>query len=284
MRRGPGYGRTAPSERTRDAAPGRSGRSPTLVWVIVVLVLGFILWRVVANRVYVLRNMTVEGNVTMSDEDVIRLSRVTFGASMSSLDEESIRRNIENGGTLAFVCLERRYPDTAVLTVRERTRDAYMQQAGKLVVLDMEGYVVEVADSQPQSIPYVTGFRPTGYYLGRQLDTADGRVAAMQAILEAAKVCSVTSKIAMIDLSELTDLRIQTHSGMTVLLGNSGKMVDKISYMTGALERLESEGNATGTLDVAGGDKADHSPLRTATPQPTEVLQTPAPTEEAPQG
>ena len=272
-----------------NSAGASGGRRLTLVWVAVVAVLVLIAWWVIGGKVRVIRNMEVAGNVTMTDEEVIRLSRVEFGGSMRDLDEESVRRSVESDGRLAFVALERRYPDTVVLTVRERTRDAYMQQAGKLIVLDADGYVVEVTDSQPQSIPYVTGIKPSGFYLepGRQLDRADGRVNAMKAVLQAAMQCNATGDIAMIDLTELSDLRIQTHSGMTVLLGNADNMADKINFMAGALSRLESEGNATGTLDVAGGDKADHSPLKpvaTATPTPeTPAPETLPPEAEAPQ-
>ena len=161
-----------------------------------------------------------------------------------------------------------------ILTVRARTRDALMLQAGKVLALDSEGYVVDIADRLPdESIPYISGLKPSGYVLGRQLDTADGRVGCMQAVLDALKAQNALGIVAELSVAETNNLRLITRAGMVVSLGDSGNMTNKILWMLGALADLQARGETTGQLDVASGTKADYMPPKpTPSPEPTPTI------------
>ena len=55
---------------------------------------------------------------------------------------------------------------------------------------------------------------------------------------------------------------------MTVLLGNTENMPDKIAWMAAALSDLEARGERGGKLDVYSGRKADYIPEATVAPDP----------------
>jgi len=132
-------------------------------------------------------------------------------------------------------------------------------QGGKVLVLDSDGFVVDITDRLPEgNIPYVTGLKPSGYQQGRQLDTADGRVYAMKAVLEGLKRVNGTGYVSELDVELLNDLRITTRTGMTVLLGNSNDMLNKLTWMTGALTDLEARGERGLELGLVGGLDREH--------------------------
>jgi hypothetical protein len=143
-----------------------------------------------------------------------------------------------------------------------------MLQGGKVLVLDSAGYVVRVADQLPDNLPCISGLRASYYLLGRQLDTADGRCGAMEAILEALKARGATQYASEISVEDIEDLRIIARSGVTVLLGNAENMPDKIAWMAAALSDLEARGERGGKLDVYTGTKADYIPEPTVAPDP----------------
>ena len=237
-------------------------------WVASILLLAaavlFLLWKVV----FVVRDVQVVGSGSLSAEDVLRVSGIRLGARLNAVDEEHVRECVESDGRLAFVSLERRLPNRLILTVRQRSRDAVVLQGGKVLVVDSDGYVVEVTDRLPESgIPYVTGLKPSSYQLGRQLDTADGRVACLKAILEAAKARGASAYIAEIDVTRTNNLRVITRTGLTVILGDSGNMENKMTWMAGAVADLEARGETTGRLDVASGNKADYLPPEQKEPE-----------------
>lgn len=229
-----------------------------------IAVLGIALWLLLARVVFVVREVQVEGAGEIPVADVLRLSKIRLGDSMRRVDPEQVRLAVESDGRLAFVGLEKCYPSGILLTVRPRSRDAVVLQGGRVLMLDAQGYVVQVLDSMPEAqIPYVSGLRASYYQLGRQLDTADGRVNAMAAVLEALKQRGAMGYASEISVEDIEDMRIITRTGVTVLLGNSDKMPDKIAWMAGALADLEARGERGGKLDVYSGTKADYIPAPT---------------------
>jgi len=243
-------------------------KQPVIPLIAAIAVLGIALWLLLVNVVFVVRQVQVEGAGEIPTADVVRLSDIRLGGPMSRVDPEQVRLAVESDGRLAFVGLERRYPSQILLSVRLRSHDAVILQGGKALVLDSEGYVAQVLDRLPEDLPYVSGLRASYYLPGRRLDTADGRLAAMGAVLEALKARGAARYVSEISVEDTEDLRIITRTGMTVLLGNSDNMPDKIAWMAGALADLEARGEIGGTLDVFSGTKADYIPAPTPEPDP----------------
>lgn len=236
--------------------------------LIAIAVLGIAIWLLLARVVFVVRDVRVDGAGEIPTGDVLRLSEIRLGGSMRRVDPEQVRLAVESDGRLAFVDLEKRYPSQILLTVRPRSHDAVMLQGGKVLVLDSAGYVAQVLDQLPENLPYISGLRASYYLLGRQLDTADGRCGAMEAVLEALKARGATQYASEISVEDIEDLRIITRTGVTVLLGNVENMPDKIAWMAAALSDLEARGERGGKLDVYSGRKADYIPEATAEPDP----------------
>ena len=250
-------------------------------WIAAVAVLAAALWILLANVVLVVREVRVVGAGELSDSEVVRLSGIRLGTRMSALDEARIHLDVESDGRLAFVSLEKKLPSQVVLTVRPRTLDALILQAGRILVLDSDAYVVRVSDQLPDApVLYVTGIKAAYYTLGRQLDLADGRCAAMKAVIEALKAQGATGYVSELSVADIDDLRIISRTGITVTLGDSGNMDAKIAWMAGALSDLEARGQTSGRLDVSSATKADFMPQTAEqTPRPTAE----APAEAAPQ-
>lgn len=257
----------------------RRKRQSWIPWAVSIAVLALALWLLLVNMVFVVRDVQIVGAGEIPEADVRRLSGIRLGSRISAVDAERVHLDVESDGRVAFVSLERRLPSRVVLTVRPRTQDAVILQAGKLLVLDSDGYVVDITDQLPDTgAIYVTGMKASYYALGRQLDTADGRVGCMKAVVEALKNNGAAGYVSELIVSDTADLRIVTRTGMTVRLGNADNMDNKIAWMAGALADLENRGETGGQLDVSSGTKADYMPPAAATEAPEEEAE-PAPTE-----
>ena len=241
------------------------------------------LWLTLTNYVFVVRNVEVIGAGSVPAEEVVRACGIRLGSKLKSLDPAVIEANVDATGTLAYVDVQRRYPVTVRLTVRERSHDALTLQAGKVLILDSDGYVVSADNTAPeQSVPYVTGLKSNTYRIGKQLDATPARLEAMKAVLEALKEKGATAYVSELNVEYPSDIQILTRTGMTVLLGDAENMVKKVVWMAGALRDLESRGETLGRLDVSSGSKADYLPMVVATPTPAPtqnlyLLETPTP-------
>ena len=126
--------------------------------LIMLTIAAVLLWR----DVFVVRNVIVEGTLSVSDEDVIRAAQIDVGGSIYDVSGEKLKLNLESSGKFAMEGVEIRYPGTVILHVRERTRDAMALNGGKILVLDSDGYVVEICSAVPEnSGVYVTGLETT---------------------------------------------------------------------------------------------------------------------------
>jgi len=280
QRRGPRPRANAPSQprrrppqaRRRPAPPRRKRRGWR--WLLLPAA-ALVIWLALTHYVFLIRNVEVVGADGLAASDVVRLSGIPLGGRMNAVDETELRNRLESTGRLAFVSMERRYPTTVVLTVRQRSRDAITLQAGNLLVLDSDGYVVSVGDTAPEDgMPYVMGLKASTCRLGRQVDAPESRLSAMKAILEALKAHDAMGYVSEINLEHLSDIELISRKGIVVSVGDAEDMNNKIIWMVGALRDLESRGETVGTLDVSSGSKADFRSGATSTPAPTP---TPAP-------
>ena len=128
--------------------------------LIAIAVLGVALWVLLARMVFVVRGVQVEGAGQIPASDVLRLSEIRLGGSMGRVDAEQVRLSVESDGRLAFVDLEKRYPNQILLTVRPRSHDAVMLQGGRVLVLDSAGYVARCSTRCRRACPMSAGCGP----------------------------------------------------------------------------------------------------------------------------
>lgn len=224
--------------------------------VVVALGLCLILW----NYVFVIQEVQVEGNGSIPAEDVIRLSRIKMGARLNTIDELLMKSNVESDGRLVLESVVTRYPNQVVLKVRIRTKDAMTVQGNKVLVMDSDGYVVEILERLPEeSMPYVTGLHIASYAIGKRIEAQDERILAMKSVIEAIAEQNAAGYVSEISFEDSRNIRITTRTGMYVKLGDGENMHNKILWMTGALQDLEARGQVLGTLDVSSGARADYN-------------------------
>lgn len=230
----------------------------TAVAVIAVLaVVGVLLY----NWVFVVRNVVIEGMVTVADEEIIRAAHIDMGGSIRSVDPEALKRNLESGGRLALDGVKVKYPNTVILSVRERTRDAMVLNGGRMLILDSDGYVIEVLASVPENAPvYVTGLDGTAYRVGGRITAPEEQLEAMKIVLDALRSQYAAEYVSELNVSDSMALWATSRTGIRVELGDSSEMDSKVLWLRSVVADLESKGETKGTLDVSSGSKADYRP------------------------
>lgn len=225
--------------------------------LIMLTIVAVLLWR----DVFVVRNVIVEGTLSVSDEDVIRAAQIDVGGSIYDVSGEKLKLNLEASGKFAMEGVEIRYPGTVILHVRERTRDAMALNGGKILVLDADGYVIEICNAVPEnSGVYVTGLETTSYRIGGRVSAPEEKLAAMKAVTEAVRTQNAAVYVSELNVDDPLNLWITTRTGIRVELGDAQSMQGKILWMCSAVADLERRGEVRGTLDVSSGTKADYRP------------------------
>lgn len=228
----------------------------TFVALIVIGLIAGIVWR----RVFVVRNIVIEGSVEVSQEEIIRAAQVEMGGHITSVDAEALRVNLESGGIYALDHVRTKKPNTVILSIRKRTRDAVVRNGGKYLVMDSDGYVIEANAVMPEGGVYVYGLDATSYRIGGRITAPENRLFAMKAVLDSIRTQNAAQYVSDLTVSDPDNMMITTRTGMRVKLGDREQMDDKILWMRMAVSDLESRGDTRGLLDVSSGNKADYMP------------------------
>lgn len=233
----------------------------TIALILALLVLLAIAAGLLWLKLFVVRNVVIEGAAEISQEEIIRATKIVFGGSIAKVDAEKLRANLESTGVYALDDVTVRYPNTVVLSVRQRTRDATVLNGGQYLVMDSDGYVIETSATLPEDGGvYVYGLGATTYRVGGRITAPEDRLLAMKRALDALREQNAMEYISDLDLSDTAQLWMTTRTGLRVNLGGTENMYDKILWMRAAVSDLEARGEIRGTLDVSSGERADYMP------------------------
>jgi len=234
-------------------------KNETKGFLVVTAVIALLALYLLMGNIFIVREITVEGNQSFSDADVIRMSGLSIGGSIFRVNTEETLRNLSLSGTVKPIDVAREYPSTIKLTVKEREPSIYVDCYGMILIVDDEGVMMQHVSTLPgEQYIYVTGLKPTYYNIGRTLETdVKGQVEAMAAVVQAVKTANLVSQISELNVADPDNMYLIARSGMQILLGDAQKLPDKITIAVAAMNDLSARGIVGGRLDVRTGRFAD---------------------------
>ena len=234
-------------------------RNETKVFLVITAVVAFLALYLLAGNIFIVREISVEGNSALSDADVIRMSGLNVGGSIFRVNREEALRSIALSGTVKPLDISVSYPSTITLTVKEREPSVYVDCYGVILIVDDEGVMMESVSTLPEEqYLYVTGLKPTGFNIGRTLETdVKGQVEAMAAVVQAVKATNFVSQVSELNVMNPDNMYLIARSGMQILLGDKENLENKLAIAVASMNDLSARGIVRGRLDVRTGRFAD---------------------------
>jgi cell division septal protein FtsQ len=148
------------------------------------------------------------------------------------------------------------YPDRVTITIDERTPAAYIEKNGALIVIDNEGWVLDVLTPPTGTErPLINGLQADAFEVGQELSSGDMfRVDVMTRVLKAAEDAGIG--LEDVDVTLAADIMLTTKDGLMVELGDDTQMDKKMALVNASVKEIASLGKSGGTLDVSSVDKA----------------------------
>ena len=236
---------------------GRKRAAGAVILIIMLAVIGMLL----VKNVFVVRNVEITGDYALAQEDIVRAAGVQFGKPLFGVNEAEIEKGVNSTGRIKFESMKLRWPGTVVISVSSRKSAAMLMHAGNILVLDMEGCVIEAKNHVPnEDLIYISNLGVENYRLGSCVAGDASRIEAFKAIMEAVDHHAAGRMISEINFERITDIRIIARSGITVIIGDCERIRDKIAWMKAVVADIESKGEGGGVLDVTSASHADYTP------------------------
>ena len=242
------------TDRHARKKPRSKAESHTMRWVILILAILVIVGGLVYGAVFQVREITVQGGVTIPENDIVKLSGITQGMNTFSIDDDLVERNIESNRYLSFVCVDKQLPDKVVIQVKERIPAAAVKYCGILYTMDNRGMVLEESlDTETDTgLVVVDGMNIHDCRVGSTIGLNDAsQMKTFTEILVELKVMSGLHQVKELDLSNMDNLYIESRDGFTVRLGTAEGIHAKLRSMLLTLNHLRQEGYTDGTVDVS---------------------------------
>ncbi len=264
--KGQNTGRTPRSSRNGPRAPRQELRFSTVMKalgiLLCVVVVSYLVLRFV---VFTVREIKVTGNRNISAEEIIRQSGIRMGESMLTLSGEAVEKRLEENYRLEFRYLEKDFPTSVTLSVREREACCWLTYGGILYFMDkncMVMYETEDLTVQPAELVEVKGLViRSGCQTGQTMVLAgEAQQEAFSGLFLEMKVLGCTAQMAEADFSNTEALLLVTRDGYTVALGSAANIHAKLRAALLVREKLISMELTGGTINVINPESPLYSP------------------------
>ncbi len=248
-------------DQTEPSAPApRASGWPWLALLLVVLVVALFLFR---DVFLIIRNVHVQGIRQRPWQEVAIAAGFAEPVNYFGVDEIRVREGINSHRYFTYLGMEKEFPNTVILRVRERIPVAYLHYIGVGYLLADDGVVLE----QTRDLALTQGYASIS---GMQLRHI--RVGAVPTGLRPQQMTSslvVLRELAMqgylqsildINVAEPSSIYLTTRDGYTIHLGDDRELRAKIGTVRAVVEDLKTRGLNGGVIEATLPGEATYRP------------------------
>ena len=218
----------------------RSSRWKVLfVSLLVVGVLGTATWVLLGSRLLVARHIDVVGARLVPRDQVLAVARVRLGEPLVRLDTGAVRDRVEAVQEVETARVERHWPATVRIVVRERTPIAAVQHDNRFLQIDRYGVTVLTSAARPRGLPSLTVADPV---------QTDPSLHAGLAVIRSLPPW-ISRRVASVDARSPEAVALRLDEGITIVWGAPERTPDKLRLLRGLLSTTRQRGNKT--IDVS---------------------------------
>jgi cell division protein FtsQ len=217
------------------------------VFIATVFTLGLMVWR---SGVFDVGHVRVQGNSEIQASAIIGRTDL-MGANMFTLDLTAATSSLEKIPQIASAKLERQWPNTIRVVVKERQPWGTWEQAGVQYTIDRDGVVLKATPAQPGS-PLVRSSEQTSLVIGQHVD--------YQAVEAAAELFDQLPKTVGINATEVAfiagkGVQVTTAEGRTALFGDSSSIAYKLAVWAALAQDAKAKNINYTTVDLRYGNR-----------------------------
>lgn len=215
----------------------------TKVLITVILVAVAIVF-IFASGAFVVTEIIVEKNETISEEQIISFSGIVKGTNVFAISKKVMKNKLKENSYIQDVKIKRVLPNKIKLIVEERKVEYVLQLANSYVYIDKKGYVLEISNNKPE-VPIVLGLTTdlSNIKPNDRLEEADlNKMNNIAKIVQTASDNQIANLITKIDVSNEMDYTIYLDTeGKIAHLGDASELNTRFLYVKKLLEIRKGE-------------------------------------------
>ncbi len=200
------------------------------------------------SPIFNIKRIEVVGNVKLSKEEIISLSKIELEQNMFSYQTKEVISHIKENAYVDRINVKRKIPDTIELIISERKASFMIAFANAYALVNNQGYILEIV-SKEQELPLLEGIKTEQEQIqeGNRLCMEDlQKLSDVLQIMESATSNEINNWISSIDITNTDNyiLKLQKHKKI-VHLGDTSDLSTKMLWI---IEFSEKEKNTQGEI------------------------------------
>jgi cell division protein FtsQ len=216
-----------PASRNGSRAAGRVRAAPVFGLLALAILAGGA-WALLGSSLLVVRHVEVTGNQLVTAAQVRHAARIRTGAPLATVNTATAARRVEQLAPVLSATVRRSWPDSVVITVRERTPVFAVGAAGGYLLIDSHGVTVRQATRKPASMPVLSA--PPAVLKGSPAVSA-------AAVVIRQLPRGLRKRIASVSAASPTAVTLHLTGGITVLWGGASDPAQKLAELGMLLRR-----------------------------------------------
>jgi cell division protein FtsQ len=124
--------------------------------VLILAILGVGAWALLGSSLLVVRHEQVTGNGAIPAAEILAAAAIRHGTPLASVNTAAAARRVERIDQVLSATVSRAWPDTIVISVRERTPVLAVAGRGQFALIDPSGVTVRWSRRRPAGMPLLT--------------------------------------------------------------------------------------------------------------------------------
>ncbi len=218
----------------------RKKKQKAIKWILILALLIVAILCAMFSPLFNIKKIEVQGNEIISKNEIISLSQIQLEENTFKLNKSQIKKQIKENAYIQSVIIVRNLPSEIVIKVEERKPAYLLEYAGSYVVIDKQGYMLEIKNEK-MNLPVIQGAVTSTeeFKVGNRLCTEDlEKLAEILRIVEIAQVNDIYTIITGIDIENAENIKLIFESENKVAyLGDSSNMNTKILMIKSIIEK-----------------------------------------------
>jgi len=221
-----------------ESKPTKRSPRRILKGLIFVIVSMGLIAAAIYSPLFLVKNITVEGNVYLTKDDVVDITGVKLGEHLFNLDTAEVKTRLTNDLRIEDAIVKRKLPDTIAVSIKERIPTAIVATDYGYLDLDRRGKIIDgYRVLKHMSVPMITGVMLHDVYIGD--DNTNPQVAKVLEFLSYLDEAS-QNQISEVAIISENNFVAYTTKSVQIRLGDFDRLEEKAKLTKDFLDELKT--------------------------------------------
>ncbi|MFA5575986.1 MAG: FtsQ-type POTRA domain-containing protein [Tissierellaceae bacterium] len=189
---------------------------------------------------FLIKNITVLGNNKLSKENIITAVPINIGENILRISIKEGEKSLLKLPYIKEIKVKRKFPRDILINIVERKEIAQIKRDFSLLLVDEEGYILDVINEEKEKLPIFHGISVGNLKAGESLNLSEDIGHNLDFIKEA-NIIGILTKMDEIYMVDNNNVSIVLNNSINVAFGTINNVEYKLKLLNEVLKDIEKK-------------------------------------------